>query len=102
MTFTSGVVALVPRDFGKLSDAHLSEDDGEDDLECYIDIKQERTTLSGDVLFQEGLIAAKRILAEKEVIIDDGTVDIKETRQSDWDWARIWVVPDEFILVAHL
>jgi hypothetical protein len=100
MTFTSGVVALVPHDFGKLEDAYLSEETGEDDLECYIDIKQEKTNLEGDILYQEGLIAANRILTDKQVQIDDGNVDITKNRHSDWDWARIWVVPNEFIVVS--
>lgn len=101
MTFTSGVVALVVDDFGKLEDTHISEEEGEDNLECYIDIKEEKTSLSGEILYQEGLVAAKRILAEKEVLIEDGTVDITENRQSSWDWARIWAVPDEFIVVSR-
>jgi len=101
MAFTSGVVALVPNDFGKLEDTHISEEAGEDNLECYIDIKEEKTTLSGDVLYQEGLVAAKRVLTEKEVSIEDRTVDIVKNRKSDWDWARIWVVPDKFIVVSR-
>lgn len=101
MTFTSGVVALVPNDFGKLEDTHISKEAGEDDLECYIDIKEEKTNLNGEILYQEGLIAAKRVLTEKEVLIEDGTVDITKNRNSDWDWARIWVVPDEFIVVSR-
>lgn len=101
MTFTSGVVALVPSDFGRLEDTHIPEEEGEDNLECYIDIKEEKTTLDGEVLYQEGIVAAKRILNEKEVSIDDGTVEIIENRKSNWDWARIWVVPDEFILVSR-
>lgn len=101
MTFTSGVVALVPNDFGKLEDLHIPKEAGEDDLECYIDIKDEKTTLSGETLYQEGLVAAKRILTEKEVLIEDGTIDITQNRHSDWDWARIWVVPDRFIVVSR-
>jgi hypothetical protein len=101
MTFTSGVVALVPTDFGKLEDAHISTEEGEDDLECYIDIKEEKTNLQGETIYQEGVVAAKRILIDKEVQINDGSVDISETRGQDWDWARIWVVPDEFIVVSR-
>lgn len=101
MTFTSGVVALVPADFGTISDTHISEEEGEDNTECYVDIKDEKVSLDGTVLFQEGLIAAKRTLTEKQVLIDSGSVDVTEKRQSDWDWARIWSVPDKFIMVSR-
>jgi hypothetical protein len=101
MTFTSGIVGLVPGDFGKLEDTYLSEEVGDDDLECYIDVKEERTTLDGTVLFQEALVAANRVLTQDEIEIRDGTIDIYEERSKEWDWATVWVVPDEFVAVSR-
>lgn len=101
MAFTSGIISLVSGDFGSVEDDYLSEQAGDDDLECYIDIQQEHTDLSGSVIFQEGLIAAKRFMVRENIDIENGSIDIYEERSADWDWSNIWIVPGEFILVSQ-
>ncbi|QIB73536.1 hypothetical protein G3I44_04105 [Halogeometricum borinquense] len=101
MTFTGGVVGVVHGDFDTLSDGYISEEMGDDDLECYIDIKEEAQDLSGEVSFQEGIVAAERVDTREAVEVDQGNVYVREIRDQDWDWAKFWVVPGEFIIVQN-
>jgi hypothetical protein len=104
MTFTSGVVGLIAGgEVGPLSDDYLSEEVGEDELECYIDIQSEHTNLDGDVFFQEGLIAAKRVQETKKVEIgEDNQIDIQPDRRKDWEWTRFWHIPDSFVVAQKV
>jgi len=102
MGFTSGVVATVSDDFGTVEDDHITEEMGEDELECYIEIQEENQDLSGDVVSQEGLIAARRVVEEEQVQIDGGDIEVSKERFTKWDWSRFWVVPNEFIVAASV
>ncbi len=101
MAFTSGVVGLVKGDLDDIYDDHITEEVGNDTLNCYINVEQRRKDLSGEITTIQGKVATEKYLEQDIVEIENGAIRIKEERKSDWTWSNFWLVPSGRFIVAE-
>lgn len=99
MAFTSGVVGIIHGDLEELHNDRVTEEVGDEILECYINVDEQLRDVANDTTAIHGKIASQSVANRKTVSITDGDrINIVPDRQSGWNWTRYWLVPGKFVV----
>ncbi len=99
MAFTSGVVGIIHGDLQELRDDRVTEEVGDETLECYINVDGQLRDVTNDTTAIHGKIASESVSNRKTVNITDGNqISIVPNRESAWNWTRYWLVPGKFMV----
>lgn len=99
MAFTSGVVGIIRGDLQELHDDKVTEEIGDEILECYINVDGQLRDVTNETTAIHGKIASQSVSDRKTVnITDRNQISIVPDRQSAWKWTRYWLVPGKFVV----
>lgn len=99
MAFTSGVVGIIHGDLQELHDDHITQEVGDETLDCYINVEKELYDVQNDMTALQGKVASQAVSPRKTVSITDGNqINIVSNRDAGWNWTDFWLVPDKFVV----
>lgn len=99
MAFTSGVVGIIHGDLQELQDDYITQEVGDETLECYINVDKQLRDVQNNLTSLQGKVASQAVSPQKTVsITNDNKINIVTNRDSGWNWTNYWLVPGKFVV----
>lgn len=99
-TMKSGVIARIEGDLNEVESFHRIRDSEGRELRESIEIRQDYTNISGDLVGQFGRAAVQRAVTSEDVEIDEnGSITLTERTDTSTQYTEFLVAPEEFLIV---